>query len=220
MNVTHAYIKMKGQADSLQCPPGYQIRDMLKDDVAQVVDIHLRSFPGFFLSFLGASFLKQFYSNMVESQYGLALVICNQSEVIGFACGSNNISGFYRDLIKTRWLKLSLASLPAILKKPPTAFRLLRATIAKPKAGVEKKAAGELSSIAVHPGWEEKGLGRALLMAFMKKMKSLGSAELTLATDRDNNNRVNAFYAQSGFALTGTYKTPEGRWINEYTINL
>ena len=220
MNVAHPHMKMKSPADSFQCPPGYQIRDMLKDDVEKVTDIHLRSFPGFFLSFLGPPFLRQFYGAMTESRHGAALVICRQNEVAGFICGSNDISGFYRDLIKTRWLQLSLASLPAMLKKPSTAVRLLRATITKSKAAGENKASGELSSIAVQPEWEGKGLGQALLKAFMEKMKSLGSDELTLATDRDNNDRANAFYIQSGFALTGTYKTPEGRWLNEYTIKL
>jgi len=211
---------MSDQADFIQNPQAYLLRDMLKGDVEKVADIHLRSFPGFFLSFLGPSFLKQFYSIMVESRYGIALVICHRSEAVGFACGSDYISGFYRDLIKKRWLKLSLASVPAIMRKPSAALRLLRATITKPKAGAAKKAVGELSSIAVHPDWEAKGLGRALLTGFMEKMKSRGSTELILATDRDNNDRVNAFYVQSGFALTGTYKTPEGRWINEYAIKL
>ena len=220
MNVTHPYMKMKGKADPLQCPPGYQIRDMLKEDVAQVVGIHLRSFPGFFLSFLGPSFLKQFYSNMVESQYGLALVICRQEEVVGFACGSRRISGFYRDLIRTRWLQLSLASVPSIVRRPSTALRLLKATTTKPKEAQAGEEPGELSSIAVRPDKEGAGLGRALLAVFVQKMRSLGIAGLTLSTDRDNNDRVNAFYLRSGFTLAGTDRTPEGRWMNEYTIKL
>ena len=37
------------------------IRPMLESDVEAVVEIHLRTFPGFFLSFLGPDFLALLY---------------------------------------------------------------------------------------------------------------------------------------------------------------
>lgn len=200
--------------------PGYQIRGMLKSDVAEVVDIHLRSFQGFFLSFLGPSFLKQYYGNMVDSPFGIALVICRQDKVVGFACGSDRMSGFYRDLIRTKWLQLSLAALPATLRRPSTAVRLLRATVTRPGQASGQKSPGELSSIAIHPDWEAGGLGRALLAAYMQEMKAQGATELALSTDRDDNERVNAFYLHSGFSLAGVDRTPEGRWLNKYSIKL
>lgn len=213
-------MKTGGRTYPLQDPPGYQIRGMLKSDVAEVVDIHLRSFQGFFLSFLGPSFLKQFYGNMVDSPFGIALVICRQDKVVGFACGSDRMSGFYRDLIRTKWLRLSLAALPAILRRPATAVRLMRATVTRPGQASGQRSPGELSSIAIHPDWEARGLGRALLAAYMQEMKAQGATELALSTDRDDNERVNAFYLHSGFSLTGADRTPEGRWLNKYTIKL
>jgi len=204
----------------LHCPPGFQIRDMLPGDINTAIMVHLRSFQGFFLSFLGPCFLKQFYRNMVESPHGIALVICHGDEVVGFACGSDDTAQFYRDLIRTRWMKLSLAALPAMIRRPSTALRLLRATFIKSKEANEKEAPGELSSIAIHPDWEARGLGRALLLAFIEDMRSTGKAELTLTTDRDNNERVNAFYLNSGFIPAGEEKTPEGRWLRRYTIKL
>jgi ribosomal protein S18 acetylase RimI-like enzyme len=213
-------MKEEGQVVSLSNPSGFRIRDMLESDVAEVVDIHLRSFQDFFLSFLGPFFLKQFYSNMVDSPYGVALVIVGPDKLAGFACGSDRISGFYHDLIRTKWMQLSLAALPAVIRRPSTAIRLMRATFIKPKWEHEIEAPGELSSIAVHPDWEDRGLGRALLTVFMEKLRSRGKTELTLITDRDNNERVNAFYLHSGFRLAGEERTPEGRRLNRYTINL
>jgi ribosomal protein S18 acetylase RimI-like enzyme len=193
---------------------------MLPDDVTAAAEIHLRSFPGFFLSFLGPSFLKEFYRNMVDSPFGVAIVVCCQNEVAGLACGSYKISAFYRDFIKTRWLNLSLAALPSVVKKPSTAVRLMRAIITRPGFDKDISIPGELSSIAVDPEWEGRGLGRALLTAFLQRMKSSGCTEMTLDTDRDNNERVNAFYLRNGFTLAGTDRTPEGRWMNRYIIKL
>ncbi|MBN1690972.1 MAG: GNAT family N-acetyltransferase [Dehalococcoidia bacterium] len=211
---------MDDRSDSTGSPKEFPLRDMLISDIDRVTDIHLRSFPGFFLSFLGPSFLKQFYSNMVESQHGIALVVCDQGEAVGFACGSNDISGFYRDLIRTKWLQLSLAALPSVLRRPSTAIRLLRAAFTRPGQASGQKSSGELSSIAIHPDWEARGLGRALLAAYMQAMKARGATELALSTDRDDNERVNAFYLHSGFSLAGADRTPEGRWLNKYTIKL
>lgn len=213
-------MKTVGWTYPLQDLPGYQIRGMLKSDVAGIVDIHLRSFQGFFLSFLGPSFLKQYYGNMVDSPFGLALVICRRDKVVGFACGSDRMSGFYRDLLRTKWLQLSLAALPAVLRRPSTAVRLLRAAVTRPGRASGQRSPGELSSIAIHPDWEAGGLGKALLAAYIQEMKARGATELALSTDRDDNERVNAFYLHSGFSLAGVARTPEGRWLNKYSIKL
>src|SRR5204862_7639511 len=51
-----------------------QLRPMRKDDVRDVVRIHLDAFPGFFLSFLGPAFLRLLYRGILDDPTGIALV--------------------------------------------------------------------------------------------------------------------------------------------------
>jgi len=43
---------------------------------------------------------------------------------------------------------------------------------------------------------------------------------VNLTTDKDNNDALNAFYRRLGFQLVRSFATPEGRWMNEYAIDL
>jgi len=51
------------------------IREANRGDIRDIVEIHLESFQGFFLSFLGPRFLSLYY-----------LGICSAPEGIGFVC--------------------------------------------------------------------------------------------------------------------------------------
>ena len=46
------------------------IRQMERENISRVVEIHLASFPGFFLSFLGARFLSLYYSGICAARRG------------------------------------------------------------------------------------------------------------------------------------------------------
>ena len=48
------------------------IRPMVYVDVESVVNLHVRAFPGFFLSFLGPSFLREFYRSFTRDSNGVA----------------------------------------------------------------------------------------------------------------------------------------------------
>ena len=57
-------------------------------------------------------------------------------------------------------------------------------------------------------------------LEFISKAKERGVKKIFLATDRDNNEKVNMFYSNSGFIKVREYITKEGRWINEYLYEI
>ena len=196
------------------------IRPMKADDVATVVGIHLASFAGFFLSFLGPRFLSLFYSGLCSAQEGIAFVYLNDSGTpTGFVAGTSNPRGFYSRLLKRDGLKFAFASIIPVLKKPSVIGRVARAVFHASDNPIGDDVAG-LFSIGVLPELQGTGAGKKLVQAFLEEAKARGCNKVFLTTDRDNNEAVNTFYSKLGFSITRHYVTPEGRRMNEYWITL
>jgi ribosomal protein S18 acetylase RimI-like enzyme len=189
-------------------------------DVSVVVKVHLASFPGFFLSFLGPRFLSLFYVGICSAPEGIAFVYLNDAKIpAGFVAGTANPGGFYSRLLKRDWFKFALASIVPVLKKPSAILRIARAVSHPSDNPIGNDVAG-LFSIGVLPELQGIGAGKKLVQAFLDEAQRRGCKRVFLTTDRDNNEAVNAFYEKLGFDIERQYVTPEGRRMNEYWMNL
>lgn len=195
------------------------IRIMRKEDCSAVVAIHLASFQGFFLSFLGPRFLKELYEGILDDPSHISLVSESGGQILGFVAGSDAPSGLYKRLLKKRWWRFGLASLPTVIKNPRVVKRLVRAfSMSRQAASGERR--GTLMSIAVMPGDQNKGIGRLLVKAFLEEASNRGLCQVDLTTDKADNDSVNKFYLNLGFTCSRSFVTPEGRGMNEYSIDL
>jgi ribosomal protein S18 acetylase RimI-like enzyme len=190
------------------------VRPMAEADVPVVVEIHLRTFPGFFLSFLGPRFLTLLYRSIRTAPDGVALVAA-RGPVVGFAAGVTSQRAFFRRLVREQWWRFALAAAGAALRRPSTVPRLLRA-LRRPAESAEAAADAALLSIGVLPELEGSGIGSRLIESFVAEIGRRGAEALSLTTDRDDNDRVNRFYERHGFHVQRSYVTPEGRAILEY----
>lgn len=195
------------------------IRRMLEDEVSEVVAIHMESFRGFFLAALGPRFLDAFYKGVLRDDSGLAFVAIGDREVLGFIAGSIEPSGFYRRLLKNHWWEFGIAALPASLKHPKSIVKVMRA-IRHPAAQPSAPGSSKVFSVAVSPHFEGRGIGRMLFSRFSKEASSRGAVVLSLETDAEDNERVNAFYRSLGLKVSREYTTPEGRRMLEYLLDL
>ena len=119
----------------------------------------------------------------------------------------------------SRWIRFFLASLAAMVRKPSVVPRVGRALLHPARNPAGKDVAG-LYSIAVLPALQGTGAGAKLVEAFLEEARRRGCGKVFLTTDRDGNDAVNGFYIKAGFRLEREYATPEGRWMNEYRIDL
>ena len=190
------------------------IRPMSGDDVEAVTAVHLTAFPGFFLSFLGARFLRQLYRSLLADEEGMAFVAADRDRIVGFVAGSGS-GAFYRRAARRRWLRFGWASLGALARKPSIARRLLRALYAPPKTS---SSGALLMSIAVDPAVQRSGAGKLLTRAFVECARQRGLVSVVLTTDKVGNDATNAFYRALGFSLASEFVTPEGRAMNEYIL--
>lgn len=199
--------------------PMIKILPLQKEHIHQAVEVHIRSFPNFFLTFLGPKFLKIFYSSFVENKDSVGLVALDeQQKVVGVIVGPLQPQGYFKRLLLKRWWAFGFASLAALMKKPSIIKRLFRAIFYRGDSPPNAQGLALLSSIAVAPEYQAKGIGSQLIRAFVEKVRQQGREGVYLTTDAVNNDAVNKFYQKIGFALEATYTTPEGRKMNRYLM--
>ncbi len=196
------------------------IRDATNADVPVMVQVHLSSFPSFFLTELGARFLRTMYSRMLLLPETIAVIAEGQDgEVVGFVVGATSQADFWRRLLVEHWLAFALAAVGPVLRRPRIALRVLRA-VRRPAEAAEMGSCGLIASIAVLQSMQGMHVGATLVSAFLCAARRFGTSAVSLTTDADNNAYANAFFRKQAFTLRRQFRTPEGRCMNEYVIEL
>lgn len=196
-----------------------KISNIEKDIIKDIVSIHLDTFQGFFLTFMGRGFLNLMYRSYAEYYESGILVAFENNEPIGFLAYSGDLSGLYKHMIKKRLIPFAWYSLGAFFRKPTVFMRLLRAFS---KSGEAKRAEKyvELASIGVSPSVKSKGVGSGLIDALKASVDFNKYAYITLETDMENNEAANNFYKKNGFVVERKFETAEGRKMFEYRWSL
>ena len=196
----------------------FEIAKISKEHVKEVVDIHMRSFPGFFLTFLGPGFLRVFYSALVDIPEGIGFVAKDSEtkQILGIVSGTTIPEGFFKKLLKQRWWAFGMASINAVLRRPAIVLRLFSALFfrGEPPEQVHQRAL--LCSIATIPEARGRKIGRTLMDSWLNEIKRLGSTGAYLKTDAEDNDPVKRFYLNYGWKLKDTFRTSQGRGMNRY----
>lgn len=188
-------------------------------DLEAVVSVHLQCFKGFFLTYLGPRFLHLYYQCVCTDPAGISLVYTAEDRVVGFVVGSTNPRGFYTRILRRYWFKFAFLSVPALMRKPSIVRRLLGALYHPQKNPIGEDVAG-LYSIGVSPQTQGSGVGQKLVKSFIDQVKNTKCSKIFLTTDRENNVETNNFYSKIGFIIKRDFRTAEGRYMNEYWLEL
>lgn len=186
-----------------------------KSIINEIVKIHLMTFEGFFLTFMGKGFLRQMYTAYTRHSSSDILIDVDDNCVNGFLAYSENLSGLYKFMIKHHLIPFAWYSLAAFLRKPKVFMRLVRAFL-KPNESQRDEKYVELASIGVHPDAKSKGVGSNLIDCLKNEVDFDAFAYITLETDALNNEAANRFYVKNGFQIFREYETREGRRMYEY----
>lgn len=191
------------------------ISNIEKEAINDIVSIHLDTFQGFFLTFMGRGFLKLMYRSYVEYNNSGVLVAFENENPIGFLAYSGDLSGLYKYMIKKRLIPFAWYSMGAFFRKPTVFMRLVRAFL-KPGEAKRGEKYVELASIGVDPTCKSKGVGSQLIDALKLMIDFDDYAYITLETDAVNNDGANRFYQKNGFVRVREFETNEGRKMFEY----
>jgi ribosomal protein S18 acetylase RimI-like enzyme len=172
------------------------------DQSGQIANIHLQSFPNFFLTTLGYSFLKTYYKSCSKNKEAISIcAIDNETKkILGFAVGCLNSKGFNKKLIYSNLGAYFYQALILLFTKPLALIRLFR-NLEKGNVLSDRGNYAELLSIGILPDQSGLGIGQNLLTIFENKVREKGVNTITLTTDADSNNNVLKFYKKIGYTV-------------------
>ena len=194
------------------------IREVKSDEkkiIDEIVTIHLNTFTGFFLTFMGRGFLRQMYQSYCDHEESGLLVAEGDGKTVGFLAYSSDFSGLYKFMIKTRLVQFGWYSMGAFFRRPSAFLHIIKAFL-KPSEVKRKEKYVELSSIGVDPNVKSKGVGSKLIEKLKKLVDFEEYAYITLETDAVNNEGAIHFYETNGFIRERMFVTDEGRKMYEY----
>lgn len=172
---------------------------LLPSDLDGIVDIHMITFPGFFLTSMGRGFVREYYRCVLEYPHRIGFVARHQERTIGFAIGFAVPQDFYA-FYRARRGKLIPWIMVAAIRRPLLIPRIIR-NVKRVSAVESQDGDVELSSISVLPEHSGKGIARMLITCFIETAQTKGYRSIYLSTDADGNERVNAFYRKQGFQI-------------------
>lgn len=184
-----------------------------QEDIQQIVDIHLMRFPHFFLSSLGSEFLITFYKAFLQKP-GILLVLKEAGEIRGFAAGSRDNRGFFKQLLLNNFAGFLFSGVLILLTKP---LALKRIVVNIGKKSSRNKFYAELLSIATLRN--KKGYGKLLLEEFEKEIagNNPGNLPISLTTDFDDNDKAITFYKNAGYEVSEVFESYARRKMYRFT---
>lgn len=226
---TYESLLVAKRDEYLGLPPGFRSRGkaggqftvvpLAERHLPSAVDIHMRAFPGFFLTFMGPAFLRELYRSFITQPQGVGFVAqASNGRVLGLAVGPVQASSYYSTLFRQRWWAFGLRSIAPMTRRPGVMLHLLRTfrRHGDSPVGVERAL---LSSIFVAPEAQGLGVGQALLAAWTQHVRQRGCTGCYLTTDAENNDATNRFYKSSGWTLESTFETKDHRKMNRYILD-
>jgi glycosyltransferase involved in cell wall biosynthesis/ribosomal protein S18 acetylase RimI-like enzyme len=195
------------------------VRAATAADLADIVAIHQKAFSHFFLTRMGAEFLRRYYHLVLDYRAGIVLVSETRGMLNGFVCGFADPASFYRSMWRSR-LAFASPALAALFRNPSlgahmvSAVRRIQATATQ---GPPRSC--ELSSIAVAPEASGKGIGKTLLRAFLHQSWDQQVQSVYLTTDAHDNEAANELYRDVGFRQSRCFLQQKGRWMYEYVFH-
>lgn len=175
------------------------IRKAKTNDVDNIVKIHIDAFQGFFLTSLGASFLKFYYTCFIKSNETVTMVAVEEDLIFGFSASAKLSKGFNSRLIKNNFFTFFILSIKMLFTTPGSLLRLVRNLTKKGEGIEDNEDYAELYSIGVSKDAQGKGVGKKLLAVSEEVMKQDGVKRVSLTTDFEHNEQAVGFYHSMGY---------------------
>lgn len=169
------------------------------NDIDTVVKVHESAFPKFFLTQLGAAFLRIYYKSVMNHKDGVLLVCRMDGQTIGLCAGTVLSAGFNTSLIKSNLFQFGWESVKILFTKPKCLIHLMKNMSKEDSSVGDDGKYAELLSIAVDPKVQRSGAGKAMLLELEKVLKEKGGERLSLTTDYEDNDKAVGFYESLGY---------------------
>lgn len=180
-------------------------------DIDQIVKIHQDAFGSFFLTSLGADFLRFYYTSFVKNKETVCLVAVDDNEVIGFSAATTKSKGFNTRLICSNIMVFIGWSFKMMVINPRALLRLVKNLTKKSDSVTDDGEYAELFSIGVSSTYQGRGVGSLLLSETEALLLKKGVWRLSLTTDYENNDSAVEFYHRNGYKVLYVFNTYPNR---------
>lgn len=201
---------------------GFTVRPLSATDLASAAELHVRAFPGFFLSSLGVGVLKEFYRGHQLSPRAVAFTARDdRGRVVGVVTGTMTPDSVYREMLTKNPWRLLLSLGLVVLRRPSVAPRMVRALTHGAPVPWATSDSALLNSICVDPSYQGRGVGLALMEAWVAEAETRSTVTWAyLTTDANDNDAVRAWYERNRWVLWGTFARVDGRQMAAYRRRL
>lgn len=195
---------------------GTIIREARPADVRRIARLHLETFHGFFLSDLGAGFLRVLYRDLAAKSEGILLVAESGRGIDGFVAGVVDEVRYFAALRRRRFFQFLGAAAMAALRHPKDVVPRLWRARNRSTAVEASDSPATLLSIGVSPRKQGGGVGSSLVREFESTLRMRQIQTYSLNTDAVNNSRTIDFYTAQGLCAIRHFTTSEGRRMIEF----
>ena len=180
------------------------IRSINRKDLSEVVRVHIAAFPGFYMTLMGESFLREYYYSVSKMPDGVVLGCfddeSSDGKLLGVCAEAVVSAGFNKRMLCKRFVPFSIQSFRLLFSNPGALLHFAKNLTKRPNSEISDPAQyGELLSIAVDPAIQGKGIGKALLAAIEEFLLKRGQHENSLTTDAVANDKTISFYRKNGY---------------------
>ena len=187
------------------------IRKIQLKDVDTIVALHCEAFQGFFLTSLGSTFLKCYYSCFIQSQETISICAEENGNILGFAVSTKHSKGFNSRLVKQNIIKFGILAIKLLITKPKALLRLVKNFSKTSELVEDNEDYAELFSIGVSPKTQGLGIGKQLLTETENLMCQEDVKRLSLTTDYFDNESTIKFYESKGYRVLYEFDTYPSR---------
>jgi ribosomal protein S18 acetylase RimI-like enzyme len=192
---------------------GQAIRTATAADVGAMAHIHAMSGTPGLLSDLGEGFLRDvFYSGLLASPVGRALVLEIKGNVAGFVTYSPDSGRLFGDIFRRRKAATLAALVRASARKPRVCVDFVQTVLTVDKTGQGSDIEAESVSLEVAPEFQGFGLGFLLLQAGVADLQA-GGARRVKARILAENQAVERLYPPLGFRRGDTFRLHGRDWV-------
>lgn len=186
--------------------PSVVVRPGGEPDAGPAARLHAGRITDGFLSFLGPAFLTRLYRRIIRTPSSFLLVADASGDVVGFIAGSADVGGLYRSFLARDGIAAGLAAAPRLAR----GWRRVLETLRHGSSDGNGTGRGtELLAVAVDPTHEGRGVGSALVAAFLDRIRTSGTTEAYVVVGADNHGAI-GLYTRAGFVAGAEFELHAG----------
>ena len=195
-----------------------KVRIATHDELDALVDMHLKCFPGYYLTHLGRGIVRETYDQYFKSNLLVPIVAMSEGRVIGFISGTYPGGSIEVDFWQKNFYRVVWRMILGLMRLDGVIWRGLLNRLGRIPKAVKRKFVkqsdeansvgmslrdeenvGWLVSIAVLPEARGCGVAQKMMDCFVSLEVLRGVKHIRLCVYK-NNVRATAFYEKAGFS--------------------